>query len=234
MNIIEWFISGLVIEHTPHTMVIKAIVLDLDMTLVNTLPKFLNIVRECASKYGRNLNSDINQLLSIYYRDPSLSEVLGDLSRNFWFWHECWTLYSIRRDYGEVFPGVLDSMKVLRSMNKRLVIATGRELECPQMMNELRYYGFTEFIEGCVSLGDLGPGHDKLDLVKRALDILKLPPNVVVYVTDHPRDILLINGLGTINIGGVATWTRDFPTKFVIKSVAELPRLIAVLDGASD
>ncbi|WP_054842273.1 HAD hydrolase-like protein [Vulcanisaeta distributa] len=214
-------------------MVIKAIILDLDMTLVNTLPKFLSILRECAARYGRNIDSDINKLLNIYYRDPSLSEVLGDLSRNFWFWHECWALYSMRRDYGEVFPGTLDAVKVLRGMGKRLVIATGRELECSRMMDELRYYGFTEFIEGCVSLGDLGPGHDKLDLVKKALDILRLPPNNVAYVTDHPRDILLVNGLGTINIG-VATWARDFPTKFVIRSVAELPRLVAMLDGASD
>ena len=213
-------------------MVIKAIILDLDMTLVNTLPKFLSILRECAARHGKNINNDINQLLSIYYRDPSLSEVLGDLSRNFWFWRECWLLYLRRRDYGEVFPGILDSMKALRNMGKRLVIATGRELECSYIMDELRYYGFSEFIEGCVSLGDLGPGHDKLDLVKRALNILGLQPSVVAYVTDHPRDILLVNGLGTINIG-VATWAKDFPSRFVIKSVAELPRLIAVLDGVS-
>ncbi|GAB6946434.1 hypothetical protein JCM16161A_05640 [Vulcanisaeta sp. JCM 16161] len=214
-------------------MVIRAIILDLDMTLVNTLPKFLNILRECAAKYGRNIDGSIDQLLNIYYRDPSLGEVLGDLSKNFWFWHECWTLYSLRRDYGEVFPGVLDTMKTLRNMGKKLVIATGRELECTRIMDELRYYRFTEFIDGCVSLGDLGPGHDKLDLVKRALEILKLPPNVVAYVTDHPRDILLVNGLGIINIG-VATWARDFPTKLVIRSVAELPRLIIMLDEASD
>ena len=213
-------------------MVIKAIILDLDMTLVNTLPKFLNILRECAARHGKVINHDVNQLLSIYYRDPSLSEVLGDLSRNFWFWHECWLTYSERRDYGEVFAGVLDAMKTLRSMGKRLVIATGRELECTRIADELRYYGFTEFIEGCVSLGDLGPGHDKLDLVKKALDILELPPGVVAYVTDHPRDILLVNGLGTINIG-VATWTKDFPSKFVIRSVAELPRLIAMFDETS-
>ncbi|MGC8606184.1 MAG: HAD family hydrolase [Vulcanisaeta sp.] len=214
-------------------MVVKAIILDLDMTLVNTLPKFLAVLRECAAKYGKEINGDISYLLSVYYRDPSLSEVLGDLSRNFWFWHDCWLLYSQRRDYGEVFPGVLDSMKVLRSMNKRLVIATGRELECSRMVDELRYYGFTEFIEGCVSLGDLGPGHDKLDLVKRTLDMLGLPSTVVVYVTDHPRDIIMVNGLGTINIG-VSTWAREFPTKFVIGSVAELPRLIAMLDGTYD
>lgn len=84
-----------------------------------------------------------------------------------------------------------------------------------------------------MSLGDLGPGHDKLDLVKRALGILKLPPGDAAYVTDHPRDILLVNGLGTVNIG-VSTWARDFPTKFVIRSVAELPDLIATLDGVYD
>ena len=210
-------------------MVIKGIILDLDMTLVNTLPKFLGILRECAARHGRAVNYDVDQLLSIYYRDPSLSEVLGDLSRNYWFWHECWLAYSERRDYGEVFPGVLDAVNALHSMGKRLVIATGRELECWRMADELRYYGFTDYVEGCVSLGDLGPGHDKLDLVKRALEILALPPNVVAYVTDHPRDILMVNGLGLVNIG-VSTWVRDFPTKFVISSVAELPRLISMID----
>lgn len=125
-------------------MVIKAVILDLDMTLVNTLPKFLGILRECAARYGKNVSGDINYLLNVYYRDPSLSEILGDLSRNFWFWHECWTLYIERGEYGEVFPGVLSSLKTLRNMNKRLIIATGRELECPRMMHELRYYGFTD------------------------------------------------------------------------------------------
>ncbi|BDR91325.1 HAD family hydrolase [Vulcanisaeta souniana] len=213
-------------------MVIKAIVLDLDMTLVNTLPKFLVLLRECAAKYGKNLSGDINELLSIYYRDPSLSELLGDLSRNFWFWHDCWLQYSTRKDYGKVFPGVLGSLRLLRSMGKRLLIATGRELECWRMQDELRYYGFTELIDGCVSLGDLGPGHNKYDLVKKAVEMLRLLPNVVAYVTDHPRDIVVVNGLGTINIG-VATWVKEFPaTRYVIGSVAELPHLITALDGA--
>ncbi len=228
----EWFINELRARYTLHTMVIKAIILDLDMTLVNTLPKFLNILRECAARYGKAVNGGVDQLLNIYYRDPSLGEVLGELSRNFQFWHECWLLYSERRAYGEVFSGVLEAMKTLRGMGKRLVIATGRELECSRMADELRYYGFTGYIDGCLSLGDLGPGHDKLDLVRRVLEMLGLPPNAVAYVTDHPRDILLVNGLGVINIG-VSTWVKEFPTRFVIRSVAELPRLIAMLDESS-
>ncbi|MFP3216664.1 MAG: HAD hydrolase-like protein [Vulcanisaeta sp.] len=210
-------------------MVIKALILDLDQTLVNTLPKFLRVLRGCAARYGVVVKGDIDYLLSVYYRDPSLSEVLGGLSRNFWFWHECWLEYVKRRDYGEVFPGVLDALRELRTMGKRLVIATGREVECWRIDDELRYYGFREFIEGCVSLGDLGPGHDKLDLVRTALNMLNLEPYVVAYVTDHPRDILMVNGLGTINIG-VATWTRDFPTKIVIRGVYELPRVVRELD----
>ena len=210
-------------------MVIKALILDLDMTLVNTLPKFLTVLRNCAAKYGRVVNNDIDYLLNIYYRDPSLSEVLGNLSKNFWFWHECWLQYIAAKNYGEVFPGALDTMRALRNMGKRLMIATGREIECWRMEDELRHYGFTEFIEGCISLGDLGPGHDKLDLVKRALELLQTQPSTTAYVTDHPRDIYMVNGLGTINIG-VMTWAKDFPTKFVIRGIAELPNLITALE----
>jgi Predicted phosphatase/phosphohexomutase len=155
-------------------MVIKALILDLDMTLVNTLPRFLAILRDCAARYGVMISDDTNRLLSIYYRDPSLSEVLHDLSRNYWFWHNCWLEYINRRSYGEVFPGALNALHTLRNMGKRLMIATGRELECWRMDDELRYYGFKELIEGCVSLGDLGPGHDKFDLIKRALNMLNL------------------------------------------------------------
>jgi phosphoglycolate phosphatase len=211
-------------------MVIKALILDLDMTLVNTLPRFLAILRDCAARYGVVISDDTNHLLSIYYRDPSLSEVLHDLSRNYWFWHNCWLEYINRRSYGEVFPGALDALRTLRNMGKRLMIATGRELECWRMDDELKHYGFKELIEGCVSLGDLGPGHDKFDLIKRALNMLNLEPRFVAYVTDHPRDILMVNGLGTINIG-VATWAKDFPTGIIIRGVYELPRVIHEFDG---
>ncbi|MFB6470964.1 MAG: HAD family hydrolase [Vulcanisaeta sp. AZ3] len=209
-------------------MIVKALILDLDMTLVNTLPKFLSIVIEHAAKYGKRINVSVNYLLSIYYRDPSLSEVLQELSNDFQFWHECWLEYMKKRDYGQVFPRVLDALRALHDMGKRLLIATGRELECWRMTDELRYYGFAQLIEGCVSLGDLGPGHNKRDLIRKALDMLGTEPQMTVYVTDHPRDILMVNGLGTINIG-VATWTNNFPTKLIIRSVAELPKVIVKL-----
>lgn len=210
-------------------MAIKVVVLDLDMTLVDTLPIFFRLLPICAGRRGINIgNVNVNELMRIYYNDPSLSTLLDGVAHDFQFWHECWLEYVRRRQWGVVYNGALDVMKWLRNLGKRLVIATGREVECKAFNDELRYYGFLELIDYCVSLGDLGPGHDKRDLIIDVLNKYRINPHNLLYVTDHPRDLLITKDLGIVGVG-VMTYVKSFPTEYVIRGVWELKNLSILL-----
>lgn len=204
---------------------IDVVVLDLDMTLVETLPIFFRVIPTCARRRGINVSADdVDELLRIYYVDPSLSPLLDGVARDFQFWRECWLEYVRRRQWGTVYRGAVDIMRWLRELGKRIVIATGRELECEAFNEELEYYGFLKLIDYCISLGDLGPGHDKRDLIINVLSKYHVNPRNLLYVTDHPRDILITRDLGIVSVG-VATYVRDFPTEYVIRGIWELKNL---------
>ncbi|WP_238375177.1 HAD family hydrolase [Vulcanisaeta thermophila] len=207
----------------------RVVVLDLDMTLVETLPRFFEVLRTCAARRGFDIKVGVDELLRLYYMDPSLTALLDGAAHDFYFWHDCWLEYTRRGEHGIVYDGALDVIRWLRGLGKYVVIATGRELECSAFAGELRYYGFLDLIDYCVSLGDLGPGHDKRDLILHILSKYPVKPHELLYATDHPRDIAMTRDLGIVGVG-VATYVRDFGTRYVIRSISELPMVVRLID----
>lgn len=206
---------------------VRLVILDLDMTLVETLPTFYGVFLECLREEGVGVNLSLEQFLALYYSDSFDRGRLG-----FWFWRGCWLRYTQRGLRGRVYPGVTDALARMRNEGRVLVIATGRELRSEELARELEDYGIASLVDWYISLGDLGPNYEKKDMISHVLSRTGFKPRESAYVSDHPRDIEDGNQLGLLTIG-VATYTAKFNTPYVVKSVSEIPGLIREIEEAS-
>lgn len=184
---------------------VRAIFIDLDMTLADTMKGLMISLARVSGEYGLELPSymDPRAFAKAYYRD-SLLRTKDPVAR--WlFWRRVWIGYLEGRYYGSPMPC---APSILRRLAGRYLtaIVTGREVESGLIVDELLYYGFPVELVRIHSTGDLWLGATKKDLyeilAKRYGD-LGISRDLIVVISDSPRDLQYARELGFRSVGFV-------------------------------
>jgi phosphoglycolate phosphatase-like HAD superfamily hydrolase len=209
--------------------VIKWVVFDLDMTLLDTFRGFYKAFVECVDEHGVAPPSSFELFLADY-EENLLRTYTPRHVDPFMFWRRCWSIYMERKDFGQPIPGMIDALNELRREGRSTLVATGREIESSLIMRELEAIGVS--INPLYSLGDLGRG-TKMDLLKHIIRIHGIQPNQTAYITDTPHDALAGASVGFHPIG-FASWTSRFRGARIARSAEEVIQAVHELDEAKD
>lgn len=183
---------------------IKAVLFDLDGTLVDTMEAFhlmVNSLLKSFNKPERSFSENVKlvgkpskTIVETIVNETGLGLSMEEFSRiMFREW-----VYTYMPKHGKPYP---DSLKVLRELKKRgyllgVVSNTSRE-ELPHYLNSFEIGGFFSV---AVSSGDVENPKPSPEPVLKAVGKLNLKPREAVMVGDRPEDIEAGKAAGTYTI----------------------------------
>ncbi len=216
----------------------RLVILDLDQTILDTLPRFHSVFNEVLEEVGgRPL--PWGDFLGLYSADDLDSAIPGGVDPAF-FWREFASRYSSRRHPGDApIAGAREAIASLASMGISLAVATGRRCDPEEVRGELEEFGLADGISAFYSLGQLEPESgiwDRDRLISAALADFGVPPREAAFVGDYWVDVRSAKRAG---VTAIAVLTGLEPEErlraagadHIIGGIWELPDLIRELAG---
>lgn len=210
--------------------VIKAIIFDMDNTLLELNVDWYGLTRDIDYEYFQGKYS---HLTPHKFFVAFFSKLLNKLTKR--------QQKEIREKRlekemeglatGTCFPyrGILQSL----SKNYKLGVVSGNYR--PTIIKALQRCGFRRYIKVIVSVDDVPESKPSPLPLLKALKMLKVKPNQAVYVGDHPDDVKAARNAGMYSIG-VLTYKRKYDQlqkespDMIIKNLFELERAIDQLE----
>lgn len=210
---------------------VKAVLFDLDGTLVNTMEAFhlmVNNLLKSFNKPERSFGENVKlvgkpskTIVETIISESGLDVRLEEFSRiMFGEW-----VYTYMPKHGKLYP---DSLKVLRELKKRgyllgVVSNTSRE-ELPHYLNGFK---IREFFNVTVSSGDVENPKPSSEPVLKAIQALNVKPMETIMVGDRPEDVEAGKLAGTYTIAvfrGVRPRSEleDVKPGFIVKELSEI------------
>ncbi|WFE66462.1 HAD-IA family hydrolase [Micromonospora sp. WMMD714] len=122
-------------------------------------------------------------------------------------------------DQVQVFDGILELLLTLRVRGLRLAIATGKS--GPRARSLLDRLGLLPFFAHVIGSDEVARPKPAPDIVRRALDLLDVPPERAVMIGDAPTDLASAKGAGVAS--AAALWA---PPEDVEELLAGGPDLV--------
>ncbi len=216
---------------------ISLAILDLDMTLINTLHRFYIVYNEVRKLYGLK-KIEYEEFLECFRKDK-LTEILEPLSQKerISFWKKFRRIYSHYRSiHDKPYEGAKEALMYLRRKNIKAVVTTGREIEPKYIWNELNSYGLSAYVNEVYTLIQQDPSDEDLLFSRKGiltliLEEYKVNPRDAIFIADYWVDMEAGRKVGVITIG-VLTGLKDKLTlmehgaQYVIAGIWELPSLL--------
>jgi len=208
---------------------LKAIVFDMDGTLVSSLPVIYMCENMISQQYTKATLS-LEDVISKF--GPPARTIIRDMTASFpekiqkqavLDYYECYSKNVPNRAL--VFPGIPDLLKRIHSSGKRLGLFTGVE---KQMMEyTLDPFGLSQYFDERITADDVQNAKPDPEGVSLAVSRLKVSPKESIYIGDSPNDIIAGRDAGVLT--GAAIWSpenRGDPTTehpdFEFRSVQQL------------
>lgn len=209
----------------------KAIIFDLDGTLINSLPYHLMAFKDLLLE--RRLRLSESKVKSLFGR-PSM-EIFTELKKHYHFKEDLEDLREERRYHyfkfigtrNIVFPGVVITLKKLR-LNYRIGLATGSSYVTYSHSTDNNFQSLFDFSSTINDVKKGKPDPEQLFLVARRL---KVKPCECLVVGDSVYDGMAAAKAGMDFIGVTTGYTslrvleRYHPIK-IIKSISELSKFL--------
>lgn len=202
---------------------IKAMIFDLDGTLVDTLPVIFPAFRETFLRFSGRLYSD-EEITAMF--GPTEEGMIAPRV-NPSVYHQAYDFLihrytELHRSLSEPFPGVMKLLKRLRSLGIRRGIVTGKGIGTAQVTIEM--LGLDIYIEELAIGSHSGP--DKPRALRQMLAKWGLNAEEAAYVGDVPSDVDAAREVGMIPFG--AAWASsskiqaDTPAEEIFYTVEDL------------
>lgn len=213
---------------------IRAILLDLDGTLVDTRSRFYLVFNKSLEKF--NLPTVSRKVFDNLYTNAFLEKlVTNGLQIQFWdYFLEDYSNISSPDEF--MIPGSKQALSELKKRGMNIGVVTGRIASVESVWSELKKYNLDQFID-VVFTRTKGQNKNAYYFSKEqnlleALDTLGYKPFESMFVGDHIADIRSGKRIGAIAVavlsGGIKKeiLAREKPD-LIIESVAKLPSVIA-------
>jgi pyrophosphatase PpaX len=213
-----------------------AVLLDLDGTLVDTIPFILASVRHAFEGYGRcptdaewiaGIGTPLRAQLAAFASAADHVQPLFDRYRAFWLANHD------RRTH--LFPGAGEAVRALKGAGHPLAIVTAKLEQGAE--RTLRHVGLRELVDVVVGADTVARSKPDPMPIHHALARLDRSPGEAVMIGDSDHDLAAGRAAGTATAGvlwGAATREVLAPlADHLLAEVAELVPLVARLQAAS-
>ena len=188
---------------------LRAIVFDMDGTLVSSLPVIFHCENEISRKY-LNATLALGEVIA-KFGPPAhaiIRSMTANLSENLQNqavadYYECYRKYVASRAL--VFPGITQLLRRIRSTGRRLALVTG--VEKIMMEYTLNPFNLSEFFETRVNADDVRKSKPDPEGINLALSRIKVNPRESMYVGDSPADVIAGKRAGVLT--GAALWSPE-------------------------
>jgi phosphoglycolate phosphatase-like HAD superfamily hydrolase len=212
---------------------IKAILFDLDGTLIDTRNRFYLVFNKSLENFGLPVLS--KKVFEGLYSNASLdSQVPEELAVQFWDYFL--ENYSKNVASGESsIPGSKKALHQLKKLGLSIGVVTGRIASVESVWSELKRYELDQFVDIVLTrLKEQNRNEtyfSKEQNLLKALSILGHSPPQSMYVGDYVADIRSGKSIGAVTVavlsGGIKKeiLAKENPN-FILESVAKLPPIL--------
>jgi pyrophosphatase PpaX len=192
------------IERTP-----RAIIFDMDGTLVSSLPVIYHCENDISRKYLRTSLS-LEEVISKF--GPPAHTIIKDMTQNLpdavqekavSDYYECYRTHVSTR--GLVFPGITDLLRKIKRSGLRLALFTG--VEKNMMEYTLNPFKLFDFFEVRITADDIQKSKPDPEGINLALSRIKANAKESMYLGDSPADIVAGKRAGVLT--GAALWSPE-------------------------
>ncbi|OLD54994.1 hypothetical protein AUI46_06450 [archaeon 13_1_40CM_2_52_13] len=188
---------------------LRAVVFDMDGTLVSSLSVIFHCENEISRKY-LNATLALEEVIA-KFGPPAhaiIRRMTADLSENLQNqavadYYECYRKYVAGRAL--VFPGIMLLLRRIRSTGRRLALVTG--VEKIMMEYTLNPFNLSEFFEARVTADDVQNSKPDPEGINLALSRIEVEPRESMYVGDSPADMIAGKQAGVLT--GAALWSPE-------------------------
>lgn len=204
----------------------RAVILDMDGTLIDSNDAHVQAWVEALRANGRKVTEkDIRPWIGMGGDNllPAAVKISKESEEGKKISDERGEIYKSRfLPHLKPFPEVRPLLDRMKRDGLRLIVATSSPED--EVKKAIELVGVGDLLEDATSASDAGRSKPDPDVVKAALDRLKLPAEDVVMLGDTPYDI---QAAGKIGIAVIAFRSGGFEDK-------DLEDAIAIYDGAAD
>lgn len=214
-----------------------AVLLDLDGTLVDTVPFILAAVRHAFEGYGRcptdaewiaGIGTPLRVQLASFARGPADVGALYDRYRAFWLEHH--------DRMTRLFPGAGEAVRAVKAAGHPVAIITAKVEQGAE--RTLRHVGLRDLVDLVVAADTVARSKPDPMPVRHALERLDRTPAEAVMIGDSNHDLAAGRAAGTTTAGvlwGAASAEVLAPlADHLLGEVAELVPLVALLQSRRD
>ncbi|NHJ48882.1 MAG: HAD family hydrolase [Asgard group archaeon] len=207
---------------------LKAILFDLDGTLIDSQEGIITLYYEFAKSKGYNIPRENFDKLFGTPIEKVLAKLLPDKSKD----EISDYLVEIREIYSKnhlqsscTFPNVVSMLQKIKHQGYKIGIASTK---FKKFVDEaVDYFGFRPFVDVVVSGYEVKRHKPAPDLIYYCAELLNVSPKDCVYIGDSPSDIKAGKSAGTLTIAVLTgSYTRDKFVKvkpdFVINELTEI------------
>jgi len=207
---------------------IKAILFDFDMTLVDSKEVGKNSLLDLKRKH----HLDIFPLKQLWqFTHEEMVKKVAELNNHKLSWQEISELnkQDMRKNYSKCSLHHPELLPQLKNKNIVLSIISNNSAEIIRFVLEKN--GSTQYFTSIYGMEDLTGGLDKADIIKKFLKENKLKKTEVIYIGDTPSDMVMAKKAGVIPIAvttGVHSkkeLSEEKPKK-IINSIKDLLTLL--------
>jgi len=213
---------------------VKAILFDLDGTLVDSVGAYLEVARVAAEAFGFSVteghvrhalatgNNFWKGVIPQGHRDSDA--ILKAMSA-----HAAREWPRILQESGRLFEGVVETLQALQDRGFRLAIISGAR---PEVMDLLRTAGILDYFDTVILGADVSKGKPDPEGICKGLSRLNVQPDMALYVGDTPIDIQASHAAG-VKAVAVLTGAADSALlsahgpERLIATLAKLPAIVA-------
>ena len=216
---------------------IKAIILDLDMTLINSIKRFYTVFNLTYRKFFKR---EIPwKIFFEYFKRGMLNDLIPDKEhlRDFWNAFKRGYLEAPIHPDDKLYPGAKETLAWLKERGYKIIVTTGREVPPEIIWKELEYFGISKYVDDVFTIALQDPDDEdilfmKTGMLKLILSKYNFKPHEVLFVGDYWVDMESCKRLGIIAIGVLTGYeSREKLIKhgasFVINSIADLPSIVS-------
>ena len=183
---------------------IKAVIFDLDQTLVYTLKRFYKVYNGTREYFSLNKMS-WEEFYEKFEKDTLSEDIPSDIIDEFWRRFRREYCNHITSEDGPI-EGAIEILRRLKEKNIIVIVTTGRECPPEIIRKELEYYGISEYVVDIYTLmmqekDDEEILFERSGLLKRILRKYNLKPREVIFVGDYTPDMISGKRVGVITIG---------------------------------
>ncbi|OYT29679.1 MAG: hypothetical protein B6U94_07525 [Thermofilum sp. ex4484_79] len=227
-------------SHAYHTQRYRAVIFDLDQTLVDTLHRFFIVLNVTLREYGLN-EPEWNVFFELYRKDM-LDTLLPEHIDRIEFWRRFLMNYCKHRSRSDrPYDGVKELLHRLKELGIKVFVVTGRMCKVGEVANELKEYGIYNLVDGIYTYHDVCPKRlnkhnifSKEAIIRRLLSDHNLKAEECIFVGDYKPDMIAGRRIGLLTIGvltGHETAERLYKAgaHYVVENVLSLKNLLEVL-----